>query len=135
MQIINLSDQNRMKKLLAIDLYRQESILGTFFRVRFTEHINRTKSTSVCLWLSGVNHGGGQGGTVPSKVLSGGDSSVGCPPQSSSFGVTLLGLASWDLTKSISHIIILNQPLLSQLTNLLANFLTLQFPLCILTSG
>ena len=34
-------------------------------------------------------------------------------PQSSGFGGTLLGLVSWDCIKSMSHIIILNQPLLS----------------------
>ena len=51
-------------------------------------------------WLEVTSFGqwrkswGGQGGTVPSKVLTGGDSSVDCTPQSSSFGGTLLGLAS-----------------------------------------
>ena len=63
---------------------------------------------------SGVSHGG-TGRDCPLQSFDWGTAVLTVPSQSSSFGGTLLGLASWDLTKSrpISHIIILNQPLLS----------------------
>src|SRR6218665_1992641 len=57
---------------------------------------------------------GGQGGRDCSfHRFDWGASSVDCPPQSSSFRGTLLGLASRDTIKSMLYIIILNQPLLS----------------------
>ena len=63
-------------------------------------------------YSNGLNHGG-TGRDCPLQSFAWGDSSVDCPPQSSGFGGTLLSLVSWDLIKSMSHIIILNQPLLS----------------------
>src|SRR6218665_2029079 len=67
---------------------------------------------------------GGQGGTVPSKVLSGGDSSVECPPPN--FKLRSVTAGSCFVRSHKEYI---------TYYNFKSAIVKLQLPLCILTSG
>src|SRR6218665_2024361 len=62
---------------------------------------------------SDVNHGGGQGGTDPSKVLIGGTGVLTIPPPKFKLRRNTAGSCFVRSHKEYPHIIILNQPLLS----------------------